>query len=322
MAKASIIIPVYNVHNYVQKTIESAIKQSESDIEIILVDDGSTDGSGELCDSFAKTDKRIKVIHKENGGLSSARNCGVNATSSEYVLFLDGDDYLNNNAVSTALQAAEVYNSDIIQFRYTEVQKDKAPQETASGQEIFQASSPRELFENLYKTGGEYASGCTKLYKKDLLLRIPFTDIQHEDEMWCTQAFSQPITVTYIPDSLYYYVMRENSIVHTNFNRRKLDIFKVIQNRIEALRKLQLDDLLHFEYTRLFTAIVLLYCDARKSGDKEALNTIKRQFAANKESIKKYGDIKGKFLLIFKAMCVNFYFIYFYMLYKNCGGEK
>ncbi|MGM9635506.1 MAG: glycosyltransferase family 2 protein [Candidatus Avispirillum sp.] len=317
MAKASIIIPVYNVHNYVQKTIESAIKQSESDIDIILVDDGSTDGSGELCDSFAKTDKRIKVIHKENGGLSSARNCGVNIASSEYVMFLDGDDYLNKNAVSTVLQAAEKYKSDIIQFRYTEVQKDKAPQETATGQEIFQASSPRELFENLYKTGGEYASGCTKLYKKDLLLRIPFIDIQHEDEMWCTQAFTQPLTVTYIPDSLYYYVMRENSIVHTSFNRRKLDIFQVIQKRIEALQKLQLNDLLRFEYTRLFTAIVMLYCDAKKSGDKEALSTIKRQFADNKESIKKYGEIKGKLLLVFKMMCMNYHLIWFYGFYSN-----
>lgn len=317
MAKVSIIIPIYNVKQYMQKTVESAIGQTEQEIEIILVDDGSTDGSGELCDSFGETDKRIKVIHKENGGLSSARNCGVNIASSEYLMFLDGDDYLNKNAVSTVLQAAEKYKSDIVQFHYSEVKKDETPQETTTGEEIFQAVSPRELFENLYKTGGEYASGCTKLFKKELLLRIPFIDIQHEDEMLCTQAFTQPLTVTCIPDILYYYVMRENSIVHTSFNRRKLDIFQVIQKRIEALQMLQLDDLLHFEYTRLFTAIVLLYCDAKNTGDKAALNTIKKQFAANKENIKKHGKINGKFLLIFKAMCINYHFIWFYGFYRK-----
>ena len=103
MAKASIIIPIYNVRDYVQKAIDSAVNQSESDIEIILVDDGSTDGSGELCDCFAKTDKRIKVIHKENGGLSSARNVGAEAASGEYVMYLDGDDYLRKDAVECCL---------------------------------------------------------------------------------------------------------------------------------------------------------------------------------------------------------------------------
>lgn len=100
MAKVSIIIPIYNVEKYVRKTIDSAINQTEKDIEIILVDDGSTDMSGKICDEYAQKDKRIKVIHKVNGGLSSARNAGIKVANSEYIMLLDGDDFLNVHAVS------------------------------------------------------------------------------------------------------------------------------------------------------------------------------------------------------------------------------
>ena len=94
MSKVAIIIPIYNVEKYVRKTIESAVNQTEKDIEIILVDDGSRDSSGRICDEYAACDSRIKVIHKENGGLSSSRNAGTRLAKSEYVMYLDGDDYL------------------------------------------------------------------------------------------------------------------------------------------------------------------------------------------------------------------------------------
>ena len=112
MSKASIIIPIYNVCNYVKKTIESAMSQSETDIEIILVDDGSTDGSSEICDQYAEIDKRIIVIHKKNGGLSSARNAATEMASGEYVMYLDGDDYLRQDAVERCLETMKQFPSD------------------------------------------------------------------------------------------------------------------------------------------------------------------------------------------------------------------
>lgn len=116
MAKVSIIIPIYNVEKYVRKTIDSAINQTEKDIEIILVDDGSTDMSGKICDEYAQKDKRIKVIHKVNGGLSSARNAGIKVANSEYIMLLDGDDFLNVHAVSILNKTITKYPSDFVQL--------------------------------------------------------------------------------------------------------------------------------------------------------------------------------------------------------------
>jgi len=127
MPKVSIVIPIYNVENYVRKSIESVIYQTESDIEIILVDDGSTDSSGKICDEYASQDSRIRVIHKKNGGLSSARNAGVKIATSEYVMFLDGDDYLKNSAVERLYHTALEYPSDFVQFLYQEVEYGQNP---------------------------------------------------------------------------------------------------------------------------------------------------------------------------------------------------
>lgn len=320
MAKASIIIPVYNVHNYVQKTIESAINQSESDIEIILVDDGSTDGSGELCDSFAKTDKRIKVIHKENGGLSSARNCGANIASSEYVMFLDGDDYLRKDAVECCLGTISRYPSDFIQFQYQEVSEGEEPTVNAPAERIYQAHTSRELFENLYRLGGTAASGTTKFMRRELALQIPFEHIRHEDEMWCTRAFQNNMTVTYIPDELYYYVMREGSIIHSSFNRHKLDIFAVSEERLKALQSLGLYDLVRCEYGKLFHYILSLYNEAKNAGDETAVAEIRTLFEKRKNEIKQYANLQGKFKMIFQLMRYSFRAADIYRFYRNTKG--
>ena len=95
MSLVSIIVPVYNVEPYIETCIQSLIRQTMGNIEVILVDDGSTDRSGELCDQYAEADERIRVIHKQNGGLSSARNAGISAAKGEYLLFVDSDDYVS-----------------------------------------------------------------------------------------------------------------------------------------------------------------------------------------------------------------------------------
>ena len=107
MPKVSVIIPVYNVEQYVEKSIQSVLNQSMKDIEIILVNDGSTDKSGEICDRYGQKEERIIVIHKENGGLSSARNVGVKAASGDYIGFIDSDDYIESVMYETLYQMAE-----------------------------------------------------------------------------------------------------------------------------------------------------------------------------------------------------------------------
>lgn len=111
--KVSVIVPIYNVEKYLGKCIESIIEQTYSNLEIILVDDGSPDNSGAICDEYAKKDKRIKVIHKSNGGVSAARNSGIDAATGEYICFVDGDDYVMNDYVEYLLKLTVENNTDI-----------------------------------------------------------------------------------------------------------------------------------------------------------------------------------------------------------------
>ena len=317
MSKVAIIIPIYNVEKYVRKTIESAVNQTEKDIEIILVDDGSRDSSGRICDEYAACDSRIKVIHKENGGLSSARNVGTQLAKSEYVMYLDGDDYLAENSVERLLYIMKKYPCDFVQFRYEEVTGSKKNDEKVRDSHIYQGQSSKELFENLYYLGGVAASGATKFVRRELMLEVPFVSIRHEDEMWCTQAFQKPLTVTYIPDILYFYVMRQNSIIHSSFSENKLDVFRVIEERIHTLERLKLDYLIHIEYERMFKSIVGLYCEAVEVNDKKALERIKKQFMKNKKQIHKYANLSMKFNIIFKLMSLNYSFVKIYGIYRG-----
>lgn len=311
MPTISIIIPIFNVADYLQKTIESAVNQSYHDVEIILVDDGSTDGSSDICDEYARKYDNVRVIHKENEGLSSARNAGAEIASGDYVMFLDGDDYLRLDAVERLVSVLAEYPSDLIQFEYAEVDADgkllelaKPAEESEEG--IICASTPQEFFAQLYRKGGTYASGCTKLFRKELIQKFPFQHIRHEDEMWCTEAFQQEMTVTYIPDTLYYYVMRDNSIIHSRFSRSKLDSFRIIESRICVLNQLALFDLLPLEYGRLFDTILSLYCSAKDAGDQESLDIIRKTFIRHKKYIKSSNGLKGKYKFLFECMCVYY----------------
>lgn len=315
MSKVAIVVAICNVENYMQRSVESVINQTEKDIEIILVDDGSTDLSGNLCDDYAEKDKRIKVIHKQNGGLSSARNAGAEAASGEYVMYLDGDDYLRQDAVECCLEAMKRFPADFVQFLYREVSKDEEPVATTSVDKIYQAHTSKELFENLYRLGGVAASGATKFMRRDLALKIPFESIRHEDEMWCTRAFQKNLTATYISDELYYYVMREGSIIHSSFNRHKLDSFKVSEERLKVLQSLRLDDLVSCEYRKLFHLILSLYNEAKNSNDQVSVSEIHNLFEKRKNEIKQYAKLQGKFKWIFQLMRFNFAAAEIYRLY-------
>lgn len=119
MPKVSVIVPVYNVENYIRKCLDSIISQTLKDIEIILVDDGSEDNSGKICDEYAEKDSRIIVIHQKNNGLSNARNTGLNIASGEYIGFVDSDDYIKSEMYSEMYQTAEKTDADMVLCNYS-----------------------------------------------------------------------------------------------------------------------------------------------------------------------------------------------------------
>lgn len=216
----SIIIPVYNVERYMQKCFES-IKNQQGSYEIILVDDGSKDASGYLCDLFAKENSdslTVKVIHKENGGLSDARNAGMKQASGEYIIFLDSDDYISPNTCKCLSAVVDMHpvKPDIIAFdtiRYDESRN--------STEEIKRHANPDEVFRgdmfmlNEYEKGSFHIPSWANAYRTDFLkeqgLQFP-VGLLHEDEFFTPLAYLKASNVVSCGECLYHYIIRPNSI--------------------------------------------------------------------------------------------------------------
>lgn len=263
----SIIVPIYNIESYISVCVDSLLKQTYSDIEIILVDDGSTDDSSKLCDEYSQKDSRIRVIHKQNGGLSSARNAGLDVVAGEWILFVDGDDYLDKSAVERLMVIAEKYeNADFIQFLYCETDEHswKADFRQIANEEV--CTDTYSFFNKLRELGGAAASSCTKLFKKELFDNLRFTEgIWYEDEDLMTRLLPMCRKIVYTDLVLYGYVMRHGSIIHSEFNPKSMDVFKILDDRIQVLEGFGYNDLVIDIQQREFRTVAWLYCLAKKN---------------------------------------------------------
>lgn len=274
----SIIVPVYNVESYLTRCVESLLTQSEADIEILLVDDGSTDSSGALCDSFAARDHRVRVIHKRNGGLSSARNAGIEAAQGQYIQFLDGDDYLAPNAAQRLMEVASaVGDFDFIQFHYEETDGSWCGDVQIEAN-IRICTDVREMFSYCYQNGGVAASACTKLYRTSLFDGLRFQEkILHEDEQLLNALLPRCHKVVYTNMVLYGYVMRGGSIIHDTFNLHKLDVLDIMDERIAVLKDLGYTEFIPPTQQGQFRTAAALYCQARRAKDKAACTRLKEK---------------------------------------------
>ena len=216
MSLVSIIVPVYNVEPYIETCIQSLIRQTMGNIEVILVDDGSTDRSGELCDQYAEADERIRVIHKQNGGLSSARNAGISAAKGEYLLFVDSDDYVSASLVEKTVSCAEQNQADVVVFDYQEIELCSGGKQTRTsalpaGQVIHAESVPQLLLIT--------PSACNKLYKRSFweMTQIVYPEGRNfEDLSVIPRILLQAGRVVYLEgDPLYFYVLRVGSIMRS-----------------------------------------------------------------------------------------------------------
>lgn len=225
MAKVSVIIPVYNVEKYLKKCVMSVTAQTEKDIEIILVNDGSTDNSGKLCDELSSSDGRVKVIHKKNGGLSDARNFGLDAASSEYILFIDSDDYIEPETIELSLNKAESDNSDIVMFDIQLVTED--------GNVIDYIKTNKSVSAALAKDPSiilTTPSACNKLFKASLFDGVKFPlHAWYEDLRTIPKLYDKCNNISFVDSKpLYNYLVRENSITHNG------DAAKTSEQRILA----------------------------------------------------------------------------------------
>lgn len=230
----SIIVPVFNVEAYVEKCIDSLIIQSYRNIEIIIVDDGSTDRSGEICDRYKEKDSRIMVVHKSNGGLSDARNIGINMARGEYVSFVDSDDWVARDYVSEMYKLMVQTNSDITFCKFKKISKIKeSKRKTEEVHKIyFKEEAIKQL---LYQRISTSAWG--KLYKADLWngVRFPVGKL-YEDVETIYLIFHKSKKVSSINKVLYYYYLRNDSIVNQKFTIKRMDYVENCRTLLKDVR--------------------------------------------------------------------------------------
>ena len=231
----SVVIPVYNVEQYLPKCIESIMNQTYKNLEIILVNDGSTDGSQKICEEYKSIDNRIKIINKENGGLSDARNVGIDNSSGNYITFIDSDDYIDDDYVYTLYKSLISYNADMSiashKIIYPKRIIDKATDEK------FCANSKKVLEKILYDEGIDL-SAWGKLYKKSLFNNIKFPKGRlFEDSATTYRLIDESKKIAVNSKSVYNYVIRKNSISNEMFSEKKMDLITSTMEMTEFIKK-------------------------------------------------------------------------------------
>ena len=232
----SIIVPIYNVGKYLPRCIESILNQTFNNFELILVNDGSTDNSGVVCDDYAKKDTRIKIIHKSNGGVSSARNAGLYVAKGEYIGFVDPDDYIDKNMYEKLYRLCIDNNSDIAICRFNREINGKI-QNKESTEEIIELNN-MEAMNELFKGNLYRFSLCNKLFSKKCFNDVLFPEERiHEDLSTTYKLFANSKKAVYINYCGYIYVRRENSILTSTYNEKRLQAFIAWDEIIEFIDK-------------------------------------------------------------------------------------
>ena len=229
--KISVIIPVYKVEKYLEECIESVLKQTYKEIEIILVDDGSPDSCPQICDRYAETDTRVQVIHKKNGGLSSARNTGIEYATGEYILFLDSDDYWDSTTALYNLVQDIEEDIDILIFRYKKFiesfKKTIYPLPDINEKQMELLKSKEDTLKFMLERGLFIASACNKLVSRQFLVenKIMFREgVTSEDIEWCAKLLIKSKKIQYVNDCFYVYRERANSITTTMTKKNLIDL--------------------------------------------------------------------------------------------------
>ena len=284
----SIIVPVYNVADYLPRCVKSLTEQTHQNIEIILVDDGSTDGSGEICDRWAERDDRIRVFHKENGGMSDARNYGLSRAGGAYISFVDSDDWCDRRFIEVLLRTLRETDCELVECDYVTTWDDQTI--ICDDQNVFpyEIYTDRDCFRQ-FLTETFFVSVWNKLYRRDLVDNVPFEfGAYHEDEMWTCQVFGRARRICRLHYTGYCYFQREGSVVHSRPTYKRLsDAFRAGRERIGYIEQ-NFPELASIGYSKVLYTCISVYATARGSdfGKKAVLQ---REVAAYARSmLRKY----------------------------------
>lgn len=269
--KISVIIPVYNVEEYLHYAMESLLKQTYNNFEIILVNDGSTDNSGELCNRYSEDYDFVRVYHKENGGLSDARNFGVNKSEGEFITFLDPDDFIEDYTLELMYGLQKEYNADLVATNIKVVYNHEINNKKERNNNIYECSN-KEALELMYYNEIATVSACGKLFRREYLLDVPFPKGKiYEDLFIIADLLKNMKKIVITQEETYNYYQRENSIVNSPFSEKQYDYFSAIDNNELVIKKYYEDnqEILKALNSKRFIGSFLLSNMAIKSSKKD-----------------------------------------------------
>ena len=306
----SIIVPVYNVAKYLRTSLDSIRRQSYTNIEVILVDDGSTDGSQKICDEYTHIDERFICIHKKNGGLSDARNEGIKLASGRYGMLVDSDDYIHRDSVRTLYQNIENSEADMAIGNYRRVKfeekvdvdgnPDHKPVEFTTEEALKELC---ELEYNYFTANHiqQFTSAWNKLYRMDILKKIPFPVGKVFEDVATAHRFLHACKkIVYTDAILYFYLIREGSISRVAV--KNTDMNSAFEDRIEYFTENGLDAFLPNTYQTYLTVLMRTYTHLIETPDsprikKEIVEKAKYIYKNHKEVLKDNSKLKHEVML-------------------------
>lgn len=313
----SVIVPIYNVEEVLAYCLSSIQKQTYTNIEVILVDDGSMDKSGLICDQFCQLDKRFRVIHKMNEGIAKARNVGVKEASGDYICFVDSDDMLHPQMLEKLFEALHDggYDFSMCDYRPIEAHTEPMSALTGGGQVLEQDS----LVHGLFAPSGiemKYLSVCNKLYKRENICDVLFENVVSEDFDYNLKVFLKSKRATCVNDALYYYYQNPNSITHKDVIGNKLvkDRFVYSINTYANAVK-RVDGHANYEAWALWKLYRRMFSVRYYAKDTKFENLV--ETVISQVHHKYWKKVKDNNRLSFKQKCFMYFFISFPQLYRT-----
>ncbi|MCR5798931.1 MAG: glycosyltransferase [Lachnospiraceae bacterium] len=283
--KVSIIVPVYNVEKYIKQCIDSILEQTFTDIELIIVDDGTKDDSGKIADEYAAKNPKVSVIHKENGGLASARNAGIRMAEGDYICFIDSDDWVEKDYLEKLYNSCVQNDLDIAICGYFRRCDGKDISGTTDGRDGLQILEGRDVISGLYTENYvRTVVAWNKLYKRSLFDDLLYTEgMIHEDEAICAMLLYKAKKVGILPDKLYNYrVDNTSSIMGEKYSLKHLDMLGALEMRMDFFKEKELKEYYENDSFKYMYKILLNITDIKKSTDIEDKRAVIR-------------DIKGRY---------------------------
>lgn len=321
--KISVIIPAFKVEKYLSKCVESVLNQTYSDLEIILVDDGSPDNCGSICESFKEKDCRVKVIHKQNGGLSDARNVGMSIATGDYISFIDSDDWVEKDYFQVLINLLTENNADLASVSLSSVREDDQEVGRKHTGEVFLFGASEAMCSMFSRNGIPWCAQA-KLYKKNLFDGIKFPCGQlMEDKATTYKVFAKCNRIVYADLPCYKYLVRQESIMHSEFSEKRLNSF-AIQEELNSFIEHNFPEAVTLTHAYTVKVSIAFLCLMSESGfdkdnkDKcehffEYINRFKKEFFSSKIIDWRFKFV-GKFICLMRWICGEK--VYFSVMYR------